>query len=60
MRDKFYGMEMISSPRRLIFGTLGWSFKTMHFFLTSNVFDNVAFGLKMKNWKNDEIKSAPR
>ena len=48
---------LTSLIHRLISGTLAWSFRTMRLFPHLNVFDNVAFGLKMRQLALDEIQS---
>jgi spermidine/putrescine transport system ATP-binding protein len=47
--------DLASTPPHL--RDFGLVFQDYALFPHLNVFDNVAFGLKMKNWKSDEIKA---
>ena len=49
------GYDLASTPPHL--RDFGLVFQDYALFPHLDVFDNVAFGLKMKNWKNDEIKA---
>ncbi|MGA7194409.1 MAG: ABC transporter ATP-binding protein [Anaerolineales bacterium] len=49
------GNDLASTPPHL--RDFGLVFQDYALFPHLNVVDNVAFGLKMKNWKNDEIKA---
>jgi spermidine/putrescine transport system ATP-binding protein len=49
------GIDLASTPPHL--RDFGLVFQDYALFPHLDVFDNVAFGLKMKNWKSDEIKA---
>ncbi len=49
------GNDLASTPPHL--RDFGLVFQDYALFPHLNVFDNAAFGLKMKNWKSDEIKA---